>query len=210
MNGNMSATKNYYFEEINSRETVEDYDYQYQMYCNSEIWKDIPGYDSMYQVSNLGRVKSLKFGKEKILRQSVDRLGYHCLQFCHNKTKKKFNIHQLVAMVFLNHKSDGTLNIVVDHINGNKSDNSLENLQLITQRHNTSKDRKNGSSQYVGVCYHKKYNKFNASIMINRKFIHLGYFENDADASQIYQLALINIDNYKNPKEFREFLRTIK
>ena len=39
----MSATKNYYFEEINSRETVDDYDYQYQMYSNSEIWNDIPG-----------------------------------------------------------------------------------------------------------------------------------------------------------------------
>ena len=205
----MSATKNYYFEEINSRENIDDYDYQYEIYSNSEIWRDIPNYDGMYQVSNKGRVKSLKFGKERILRQSVDRLGYHCLQFCHNKIKKKFNIHQLVAMVFLNHKSDGTLNLVVDHINGDKSNNSVENLQLTTQRHNTSKDRKNGSSSFTGVSWHKLYNKFISSIYINNKFVHLGYFENDADAGEIYQLALINIDNYKNPKEFREFLRTI-
>jgi len=204
----MSATKNYYFEEINSRDNIDDYDYQYQMYSNTEIWKDIEGYDSMYQVSNKGRVKSLKFNKERILIQSIHN-GYHLVQLSKDGKSKSINIHKLVAIAFLNHIPDGH-NIVVDHINGDKSNNCVENLQLTSQRNNTSKDRRDGSSQYVGVCWHKRYDKFNAQIMINKKIIQLGFYKNEDDAHKMYQLALANLDKYKNPKEFREFLRTIK
>jgi hypothetical protein len=80
-----------------------------------EIWKDIKGYEGMYQVSNLGRVKSFKKGKESILKNRENR-GYKsiCLSIGDNKFKG-FSVHRLVALAFL-----GENNLPVNHINGNK------------------------------------------------------------------------------------------
>jgi hypothetical protein len=203
----MSATKNYYFDEINSKELSGDYDYLYKQWLNQEQWLDVYEYVGMYQISNKGRVKSFKCGKEHILKQSIHN-GYHNIKLCKEGICKTYSIHKLVAMAFLNHIPDGH-NIVIDHIDGNKSNNFVENLQLTTQRNNTSKDRKNGLSKHVGVCWHKRICKFNSQIQISKKIVHLGYFDEEEDAHKMYELALINIDKYTNPENFRKFLRTI-
>ena len=65
---------------------------------------------------------------------------------------------------------------------------------------------KNKTSKYVGVCWHKKNNKWHTQITINGKQIHLGYFKCDMHAVVHYQKALANIDKYTNPKEFRKLL----
>jgi len=80
-----------------------------------EIWKDIPDYEGLYQASNLGRVKSLKrevysyngyrIIKERILKFTITRYYYVSLRK-YNKTKK-FYVHQLIAMAFLNQKISG-------------------------------------------------------------------------------------------------------
>jgi hypothetical protein len=85
----------------------------------------------------------------------------------------------LVAMAFLNHKPDGTHKIVVDHINNNKLDNRVVNLQLISQRENLSKDRKDGTSKYVGVCWKKSRNKWQVDIKIDGKRKYLGLFTDE-------------------------------
>ena len=92
--------------------------------------------------------------------------------------------------MFLNHKPNKEF--VVDHINNIKLDNRLENLQLITQRENSSKDRK-GTSVYRGVSWAKQNKKWIAQITINKKKINLGYFTIELNASKAYNLALINI-----------------
>ena len=69
-----------------------------------EIWKDIPGYEGLYQVSNFGRVKSFKNKTEKILKLSICSHGYYVITI---RTYKKIRVHQLVAMAFLNHKPNG-------------------------------------------------------------------------------------------------------
>lgn len=156
-----------------------------------EIFKSIPNYEN-YQVSNLGNVKSLKFGKERILKPSVDS-GYLVLCFCKNGIQKKFKVHQLVAIVFKNHKPTGsTKGLVVDHINGIKTDNRAVNIQIISNRENCSKDTK-GTSKYVGVSWYKSRKKFRVCININRKQEHLGYFENEIKASEAYRNKLKSI-----------------
>lgn len=166
-----------------------------------EIWKAIPGYEGMYEVSSLGRVKSLSrikintkgsyMTKEKILKISSDGKGY--LQVClSNYNKKTFRIHQLVAMAFLNHKRDGTHKLIVDHINNNQLDNRVENLQIITQRENMSKDRKNKTSKYTGVNWSKAANKWIARIYINGKYEHLGVFSSEEQAYLKYKERLLN------------------
>lgn len=103
--------------------------------------------------------------------------------------KKTFTNHILVAVHFLNHKSNG-FKIIIDHIDNNKLNNNVSNLQLISVRENTSKDRKNKTSKYTGVSWYKITNKWKSSIRINGKVKHLGYFENELDASNAYQSAL--------------------
>lgn len=173
-----------------------------------EIWKDIPNYEGFYQVSNLGGLKSLEREvkhssgcfmvlKEKILRPNKNNRGYLVCTLCKSGKQKKFTIHQLVAITFLNHVICG-YKLVVDHINNNPLDNRVENLQLVTQRENISKDKKGGTSKYTGVNWCKKSKKYRSDIRINGKKKFLGCFKNEYEAHLYYQYALICI------KEARE------
>lgn len=164
-----------------------------------EEFRDVEGYEGLYQISNLGNIKSLsKFvskgfcnftTKEKILIQSINKNGYHSVKLCKNKIKKTFNIHQLVAITFLNHKPKYD-NLIIDHINNNKSDNRVLNLQLISQRLNTSKDKENKTSKYTGVSFAKTRNNWISQIYINGKSIVLGRFTSELEASNAYQNKL--------------------
>lgn len=105
-----------------------------------EIWKDVIGYEGFYQVSNLGRVRSLdryvlnKFVKGKILTPKTDKDGY--LQIClYNNGRKYYRIHRLVAQTFIpNHSNFPEIN----HKNEIKTDNRVENLEWCTTQYNSS------------------------------------------------------------------------
>lgn len=168
-----------------------------------EIWKDVKGYEGLYQVSNLGRVKSLKRVvykrngtnqtlKEKILKNNYNGKGYYHVMLYKNTNKKTLKIHKLVAMAFLGHKPCGH-NEVVDHIDNNQANNRLDNLQLTTVRHNASKDKKCGTSKYVGVCWDKSAKKWKSQILYNGKNKFLGNFNDEIKASEAYQNALKEI-----------------
>ena len=165
-----------------------------------EVWKDVVGYEGMYQVSNLGNVKSLdryvttKKGvrnyKGKLLSKNINKVGYYSISLSENGIQPKIQIHKLVAMAFLNHKPDGTHKLIVDHINNNSLDNRVDNLQIISQRENSSKDKNNKTSKYTGVCWCKRDNVWQSSIRINGKCIYLGRFKNEYDAHIVYQNKL--------------------
>jgi hypothetical protein len=155
-----------------------------------EIWKDVPNYNGDYQVSNLGNVRSLKYNKVKILKQNFNGKGYLQVSLSINGKNLVDRIHKLVAVAFLNHKPNGTMKIVIDHINNIKSDNRVENLQLTSNRHNATKDKKNGTSKYIGVCWCKNKKKWIAQIRINDKHKNLGYFICELAAASAYQKEL--------------------
>lgn len=101
-----------------------------------EIWKDIEGFEGLYQVSNLGRVKHLQgynHKKEFVLTPYLDDKGYfHVSLSKENKIKKRL-VHRLVALTFLdNHRQCKE----VDHINGVRNDNRVENLRWCTRKEN--------------------------------------------------------------------------
>ena len=169
-----------------------------------EIWKDIPNYEGLYQVSSLGRVKRLK---SVVVKKSGQKLfideinlkpsktvdgGYFYVGLSGLTKRKMFKVHQLVAMAFLGHKPCG-MKLVVDHINNDKLDNRVENLQIITSRENTSKDRfrKKSKSKYLGVFVRGK--KYYSVIYINGKSIYLGEFNNEKIAAAVYLNALEKI-----------------
>ncbi len=120
-----------------------------------EVFKEIPDYPD-YKVSNLGRVKSFKRNKEIFLKPINDTYNYLQVVLYKNKKPRTIQVHRLVAMVFLNHIFNTSNGIVVDHINNNRQDNRLENLQLITIRQNNSKDRVGGASNFIGVYWNGK------------------------------------------------------
>lgn len=157
-----------------------------------EIWKDVIGYEGLYQVSNLGNIKSLgndKTKKEKILKQRLGTKNYFMVGLTKDKKQITKNVHQLVAESFLNHKPSG-LKFVVNHIDFNTKNNNLSNLEIITQRENTNRKHIESTSKYVGVCWDKKCNKWRSAITIKNKKIYLGIFVSEFDASKAYQTAL--------------------
>lgn len=98
-----------------------------------EIWKDVKGYEGLYQVSNLGHVRSLKYGKERVLKEGTDRDGYLHVGLCLNCCQKTYKVHRLVADVFISNPNNLPQ---VNHIDGNKTNNNVENLEWCTQKQN--------------------------------------------------------------------------
>ena len=163
-----------------------------------EIWKDIQQFEGLYQVSNIGLVKSMKKEwvtgsnnvilkkQETILKHSINSGGYPSVVLTKNGKPKTISIHRLVA----NHFIDNINNLeCVDHINGIKIDNNVENLRWCTKRQNCSFDnkifKKNKSSLYSGVRLHK-FGKWQARIVVNKKQISLGYFDKEEKAAEAY------------------------
>ena len=159
-----------------------------------EIFKTIEGYEGMYEISNYGRVKSLKNNKEYILKPSLDLNGYVIVSLSNEGIKKTKTIHQLVAIAFLNHIPDG-MKLIVNHKDFNRQNNHVDNLEIITQRENANLKHLLSSSQYTGVSWHKRDKKWQSIILINNKLKYLGYFNNELEASKAYEEAL-KLTNY--------------
>jgi hypothetical protein len=175
----------------------------------NEVWKDVIGYEGLYQVSNLGNVETLPRkwiganGAKRshngfILSKRKDPKGYLTVDLCKDSIKKIKRIHVLVAESFLGHKPCG-MNLIIDHINNDKKDNRLENLQIVTNRFNVSKSRKEGTSKFTGVSLRKRKYKdkiyffWVAQIHINGINNYLGVFKTEIEACNAYKNALKNI-----------------
>lgn len=152
-----------------------------------EIWKPIEGFED-YQVSNFGRVKSFKLNREKILKHGISS-NYYVVGLCNNSKVITKQVHQLVAIAFLNHKPDG-YKLVVNHKDFNKLNNHVSNLEIVTSRENTNLKHIKSSSKYTGVNWHKRDKKWESRIYINGKREYLGLFENEIDAHIAYQNKL--------------------
>jgi len=166
---------------------------------SKEIWKDVKGYEGIYQVSNLGSVKSLarfvknrhskRLVKEKILSIANRKEKYSTIKLYKNSNGGAFEVHKLVAIAFLNHIPNG-FKLVVDHINFNKHDNRIDNLQIITHRENSNLKHILHTSKYTGVFFHKRDKKWVAQISINGKSKYLGNYTNEYEAHLVYEKAL--------------------
>ena len=99
-----------------------------------EIWKDIPGYGGLYQVSNLGRVRSFQRNKEKILKPYITRNGYLLIALYKDKGAKAYTVHRLVLSTF--NPIENMNQLDVDHINTIRTDNRLENLRWTSRKEN--------------------------------------------------------------------------
>lgn len=92
-----------------------------------EVWKDIDGYEGLYKISNLGRIKSLKKGKEIILKPRKDKDGYLQVGLWKNGNKKQKTVHRLVALHFI--PNNDLFKTEINHKDENKENNNLNNLE---------------------------------------------------------------------------------
>lgn len=123
-----------------------------------EIWKPIKGYEGLYEVSNLGRVKSLpksveqyygyKITNERLLKQSPDKKGYMMVWLYKNKKRETMKVHRLVADAFI---PNPQCKPQIDHINTVKTDNRVCNLRWCTEKENSNNPitaKRNGDAHF--------------------------------------------------------------
>lgn len=144
----------------------------------NEIWKDIEGYEGIYQVSNLGRVKSLPklykrkfksyYTKEKILKNSLGKNGYYRV----NLSQKIFYIHRLVAEAFIPNSDEKK---TVNHIDGVKTNNNISNLEWATYAENNKHAYDTGLKKIYTKDEHWKTKLNKGQVKELKLLVKLGY-----------------------------------
>jgi len=118
-----------------------------------EVWKDVVGYEGLYKVSNFGNVYSVRSDKQ--LKHSKNRGGYLFVVLCTDSKPKQFKVHRLVAISFLTNPDN---KLQVNHIDEDKTNNRLDNLEWVTAKENTNYGSRNkkaakSNSKNIKVIY---------------------------------------------------------
>lgn len=104
-----------------------------------EIWKDVCGYEGLYQVSNIGNVRSLNYrvvrGRINELSRGLSKTGYYVVVLCRDKKQTTVHVHRLVAEAFIDNPDNKP---VVNHKDENKTNCSVDNLEWVTQKENVN------------------------------------------------------------------------
>lgn len=151
-----------------------------------EIWKDLKRYDSLYMVSNLGNVFSKK--SNRLMVKNKNNRGYERVTIL----GKQLSVHRLVAMEFLDNYSDEKY---VNHINGIKTDNNINNIEMVTARENSIHYL---SSKQIKEIKLKTCVRYERWISINGKNRRIGRFKTIEEANKAYFDKLEEISIYSS------------
>lgn len=150
-----------------------------------EVWRDIPEYEGLYQVSNYGNVKSLARNncnvclKDRILKYSKNHQGYKQVALFKKSKQKSFKIHKLVALAFIPNPNNYPC---INHIDGNKQNNCVDNLEWCTYSHNNKEAYRLGLNKVS-----KKVNQYD----LDNNFIK--QWDSLADVQRELKICAINI-----------------
>ena len=153
-------------------------DYKF-LFLTKENFKFIKGYEK-YMISDLGRVFSIK--SHRFLKPGIDGNGYYMVDLHNIGIRKTCKIHRLLGLHFLENPENKKC---IDHKNGNRKDNTINNLRWATLNENNynAKIRKNNTSGVKGVSFDKKRNKYRVRINYNNKEKFIGYFNSLEEAT---------------------------
>ena len=147
---------------------------------NEEIWCPIKGYEGLYEVSDQGRVRSLKSGKERILKPGSDKYGYLMVCLCKNGEKKNLLVHRLVAQAFIPNPDNLPQ---VNHKDENKTNNYVHNLEWCSSKYNANfgtRTQRQAEKLSKPVLQYTKYGVFVREWKSTRDVErNLGYFHNN-------------------------------
>lgn len=154
----------------------------------NEIWKDVKGYEGLYQISSFGNVRTpfkLSYNGKKlkplIMKKSKNGNGYYTVTLRKNNKQTTFTIHRLVALNFLENNFNYN---IVNHKDHNILNNHFTNLEWVSPRENCCHGRLKykSTSKYIGVHYDSNRNKWQSSLRYGNKRIFLGRFDSEIDA----------------------------
>jgi hypothetical protein len=140
-----------------------------KMNTQTEQWKAVAECNGEYQVSNFGRVKSLKHGKERILKPAIGTRGYLQNELSTNGNRKNWALHRLVALAFIGNPENKPQ---INHIDGNKINNHIDNLEWVTRKENMEHAWNTGlfeskrlaqSKPVIDILTNKKYDSLTAA-----------------------------------------------
>jgi hypothetical protein len=161
----------------------------------NERWVEIPDTNSKYYASTEGRILSVNKNRVKLLKPSVSKCGYAFVKICKGNTSIPRSVHLLVVSAFKGHYSNKTHELVVDHINSDKLDNRLNNLEVVSQRENVKRAKGGFFKKY---SKNSRSNKYFSRISIEGKSVYLGNFSTPEDAIKAYDRAYEELVTNKN------------
>jgi hypothetical protein len=163
----------------------------------NEIFINLPNYGGFYQVSTLGNItfKNWFYDYEaKELRPFTDKNGFKYVRLCMSKRREEVFVHHLVAQVFLNNGSNCFGKDTIDHIDGDKTNNSVENLQIITEIQKESKKLKQVvkpvKKKHIGVTWLRIKQKWMVEAIVNGERTHIGFYKTQQQAIDAYNTAV--------------------
>lgn len=171
-----------------------------------EIWVDIEDHEGIHQISNLGRVKALRkevytpglnsknniaIRKEKFLKPCVNSSGYYCIRLIDNNGKRRnYKLHRLIAKAFISNPFNLE---IINHIDSNILNNSIENLEWVSARenvcHKVRKDKK-----LIGIYKRSDGKAYVSQIVFDGKNIYLGSYKTEDEA----YIARVNFELNNN------------
>jgi len=172
-----------------------------------EIWNNALGFEGLYQVSNLGKVRTVKrdyfSGRHHTVKKTIEnaplyhrvnRSGYIDVNLRKGKKRRPYTVHRLVYEAFNGAVPNG---LVINHKDLNKMNNNLSNLEAITSRENNIHYLKSIQMKCNSIGVRTQTNGFVAQITNKGHRIYLGYFETEDEASSYYQSTYEDIKNNK-------------
>ena len=166
--------------------------------ATEEIWKPVVGYEDYYEVSSTGRVKSkdrnvntrngskaVRMGRVLVQRTRKD--GYKVVYLSVNGKSKTAYVHRILFQAFSDDFNEG---LQVNHINSNRADNRIENLELVTARENATHGKRK-TKKLLGAFYVDRRKMWHSQISLNGKTKTLGYFKTEREAHEAYKNALL-------------------
>lgn len=139
--------------------------YQRVLKCEFEYWKPITNYED-YVVSNYGRVKSYRGGSNGLIMKFTLRNKYLSVALCNDNGAKRFSVHRLVALTFLEQEEGKD---IVNHIDCNRENNYVNNLEFCTISHNTQHAYDNGLIETTQLMRETRRKNIRKCIDSNRK-----------------------------------------
>ena len=146
-------------------------------------FKIIELHNNTIKVFEDGTIMVKRYNRDEFYEKKCRKVdGYLKLGLCHKYKQKYYLVHRLVAFCFLELDIENPKQ-VIDHKDRNPSNNFVSNLRIVTKQQNAF------NTNAKGYCWHKRDKKWQSYITINKKRIHLGYYEKEEDASNSYEDA---------------------
>ena len=168
---------------------------------SKEEWRPVPGYEGKYDVSNMGRVRSyISRSKKHPSPHGVDNASRGYKQVTLSQPRKTIKVHRLVMLAFA-----GKSSLVIDHVNSDKTDNRLENLEYVTPAENSKRYHRKNRETGASFKARSKTKPWQCQVNLNGKVHCLGYYRTKQECWAVKNKFLDEYDSKQGPAKAQLF-----